>query len=44
MLFTGQGLAKFAWGEAEKARESLEGSGMEHASLSQCLIVGLIKG
>lgn len=44
MLFSGQGLAKFAWGEVEKARESLEGSGTEHAGLSQCLSVGLIKG
>lgn len=44
MLINGQGLAEFAWGEAERARGSLEGSGMEHAGLSQCLSVGLIKG
>ena len=44
MLISGQGLAEFARGEVERARGSLEGSGMEHAGLSVCLSVGLIKG
>lgn len=44
MLISSQGLAEFAWGEVERARGSLEGSGMEHAGLSVCLSVGLIKG
>lgn len=42
-LIRGQGLAEFAWGEPERARGSLAGSGMEHAGLSVFLIVALIK-
>lgn len=42
-LFSGQGLAEFAWGEVEKAWENFEDTGMEHAGLSQYLSVGLIK-
>lgn len=44
MLIGGQGFAECAWGDVERAWGSLEGSGMEHAGLSQCLSVGLIKG
>lgn len=44
MLISGQGLAEFAQGDVEKAWGSLAGSGMEHAGLSQCLSIGLIKG
>lgn len=43
MLLGGQGLALLASGEFEKAWESVEGSGMEHARLSEFLSVSLIK-
>lgn len=43
MLLGGQGLAVLASGEFEKAWESMEGSGTEHARLSEFLSVSLIK-
>lgn len=43
MLLGGQGLAVLASGEFEKAWESMEGSGTEHARLSEFLGMSLIK-